>query len=48
MPYQVTQFIDTVTRNAGYLDRQQWVALSVLVLIIGLACMRGFGSRTNY
>jgi hypothetical protein len=48
MPYQVWRFVDTVTRYAGQLDRQQWIVLSVLVLIVGLVSMRGFGSRNNY
>ena len=48
MPYQLTKYIDTVTRAAGQLHREHWIALSVVVLILGLICMRGFGSRTNY
>ena len=48
MPYQIVRFIDLVTRYAGQLDRQQWIILSVLVLMLGLITMRGFGSRNNY
>jgi len=48
MPVQVWQLIDDVTRTAGRLDRQQWIIVSVLVLFLGLVCMRGFGSRSNY
>jgi hypothetical protein len=44
----ITRFIDTVTRHAGQLDRQQWVIVSFLVLGLGLLTMRGFGSRNNY
>jgi hypothetical protein len=42
------RLIDQLTRQAAYLDRQQWIVLSVLVLLVGLACMRGFGSRSNF
>jgi hypothetical protein len=48
MTYQLWRFIDTVTYRAGHLDRQHWIIISVLVLGVGLICMRGFGSRTNY
>jgi hypothetical protein len=45
---RVCHFIDSVTRSASQLDRQQWLVLSILVLVIGLISMRGFGSRSNY
>ncbi|MEX2173672.1 MAG: hypothetical protein WD872_04875 [Pirellulaceae bacterium] len=48
MPDQVWRYVDIVTRNASQLEREHWVALSVIVLLLGLACMRGFGSRNNY
>ena len=48
MPYQLTKYIDTITRAASSLHREHWIALSVIVLILGLVCMRGFGSRSNY
>jgi hypothetical protein len=48
MPIQFWRFIDKVTYHAGHLDRHQWIALSVLVLVLGFVCMRGFGSRNNY
>jgi hypothetical protein len=48
MPYQFWRFIDEITHSAGRLDREQWIMVSVLVLVLGLVCMRGFGSRTNY
>ena len=44
----VWRFVDDVTRYAGQLDRQQWIVLSCLVLVLGLISMRGFGSRNNY
>ena len=44
----VSRVVDEVTRYAGRLDRQEWVYVSVGVLILGLITLRGFGSRTNY
>lgn len=46
--YQLSRIIDHATRLAGQLDRQQWIIVSVLVLLLGLVTMRGFGSRNNY
>jgi hypothetical protein len=48
MPDLVWDYIDVITRHASQLDRQHWVVLSVLVLALGLVCMRGFGSRNSY
>jgi len=44
----VWHYLELLTRHANSLDRQHWVLLSVVVLGVGLVCMRGFGSRTNY
>jgi hypothetical protein len=46
--FHVWRLVDRITHYAGQLDRQQWIVLSVLVLILGLITMRGFGSRNNY
>ena len=46
--YYLPRIIETVTRLAGQLDRQQWVIVSFLVLGLGLLTLRGFGSRSNY
>jgi hypothetical protein len=48
MPYQVWQLVDSITTAAGRLHREQWVMLSIIVLVVGMICMRGFGSRSNY
>jgi len=48
MYQDICRLIDDVTRQAGRLDRQHWVVLSVLILGLGLIMMRGFGSRNNY
>jgi len=48
MPYQVSRLIDRVTDFAGRLDWPQWIMVSVIVLVVGLISLRGFGSRSNY
>jgi hypothetical protein len=48
MPNEVNQLVNYVTVEAGRFDRHQWIIISVVVLIIGLVTMRGFGSRNNY
>ena len=48
MVNKIWHYVDVVTQAASQLDRQHWVILSVVVLGLGLACMRGFGSRNNY
>jgi hypothetical protein len=48
MPVQVWRYVDSVLNAAGHLDREHWVLLSALVLVVGLIALRGFGSRTNY
>jgi hypothetical protein len=48
MSYQIWRLVDDVTRIAGNFDRQQWIMISLLVLVIGLVTMRGFGSRSGY
>ena len=40
--------LETVTRQASQLERNHWIILSVGVLLLGAACMRGFGSRDSY
>ena len=33
---------------AGRYDRQTWVYIFVGVLVLGMLCMKGFGSRAKY
>lgn len=30
------------------LSREQWIAISVVVVVVGAVSLRGFGSRKNY
>ncbi len=44
----VWEYLEKVARHFGGLERQHWILLSVVALVVGLVCLRGFGSRTNY
>jgi hypothetical protein len=46
--YHLMRIVDELTQIGGQLDRQQWVVVSLLVLVVGMVAMRGFGSRSNY
>ncbi len=35
-------------RYANLMDTQQWMLLCLTVIAVGLFCMRGFGSRSNF
>jgi hypothetical protein len=37
-----------IMHYANCLSPQQWVMLLAIMLIVGILCMRGFGSRSNY
>jgi hypothetical protein len=39
---------NTVMHWFNGLDRQELTMLVLVVLTVGLLCMRGFGSRSNY
>ena len=38
---------DQINDLMGRYDRQTWVYIFVGVFVLGLLCMRGFGSRSN-
>jgi hypothetical protein len=48
MPDMVWNYLEKVADVAGSLERQHWLLLSVIVLGLGMLCMRGFGSRNYY
>ena len=35
-------------RYIDRLDTQEWMFVLVGMIVLGLVCMRGFGSRSNY
>lgn len=44
----VWHYLELITRHANSMDRQHWILLSVVVVGIGLVCLKGFGSRAYY
>jgi hypothetical protein len=48
MWYQIEQTLRPLFRVCQNLDRQEWIAVFVVALVVGFFCMRGFGSRSKY
>ena len=44
----INQFLRSFARVVDSMEREHWVLASVAVVVVGLICMRGYGSRTNY
>jgi hypothetical protein len=44
----INYFIREILHLANRLDPQQWLLVLVVLIIIGLVCLRGFGSRSQY
>jgi len=42
------ELVRHVTRFVDGLDTQQWLWVLVGVVVVGLVCLRGFGSRSDY
>ncbi len=42
------RFVNQLMRQLGRLEPEQWILLAVGVLVVGMFCMRGFGSRKDY
>jgi len=40
--------INTVMSWFAGFDRHQWLLALVVGMVLGVLCMRGFGSRSNY
>ena len=45
---RIWDFGGDIIHVVGHFDRQQWIFVFVAVLVFGIVCMRGFGSRMNY
>jgi len=43
-----TNLYRTVFTRLDHLSLQQFVLLAVIIVLFGIFCMRGFGSRSNY
>ena len=42
------QFYREVMQFVEHMDTQEWVLALMAVVVVGLVCMRGFGSRSDY
>ncbi len=44
----LSQFFRDAGRFVDNMTVQQWLYALVAVILLGLVCLRGFGSRSNY
>ena len=44
----MNQFYREFLRLFDRLDTQQWLVVLVAAVVVGMACLRGFGSRSSY
>jgi hypothetical protein len=42
---QVSRYIELVVRQVNQMERIHWIGLSVVLLVVGVACMRGMNTR---
>jgi hypothetical protein len=45
---QVSRYIDQVIRLVGDFGTYHWVGIGALLIVVGVVCMRGFGSQKAY
>jgi hypothetical protein len=48
MWHRVNHIIDQVFRYADRFSPAEWTMLLVAMVLLGVMCLRGFGSRSNY
>jgi hypothetical protein len=41
----ITKYLDVLFRHINHMERIHWIGLSVVVLVIGIGCMRTMNSR---
>jgi hypothetical protein len=44
----MNRLCDHALRYVGHLTPQEWLLVLAVVVLLGLICMRGFGSRSSY
>jgi hypothetical protein len=44
----LTRVINTVMHYADRLGPRDWFFVLAIMIVVGLVCMRGFGSRSQY
>ncbi len=45
---RLSHYLDQLTRYVSHMGVQQWLLVLVGVIVVGLMCLRGYGSRSNY
>jgi hypothetical protein len=45
MSAMITKYLDVLFRHINQMERIHWIGLSVVVLVIGIGCMRGLNTR---
>jgi hypothetical protein len=45
---KIFHYLDQVTRTVGRFDTEHWVIVGAILIVVGLICMRGFGSQKAY
>lgn len=41
----VSKYFDLVMNKISHLDRIHWVGIAVVLVVVGIACMRGMNTR---
>lgn len=42
---QVSRYLELVIHQVNQMERHHWIGLSVVLLFVGVACMRGLNTR---
>jgi hypothetical protein len=42
------RYYDLALRQLNHMGTTEWFVVLLAVLVVGIFCMRGFGSRTGY
>jgi hypothetical protein len=45
MSTMFTRYLDVLFRHINQMERIHWIGLSVVVLVVGIGCMRGLNTR---
>ncbi|HEY2147147.1 MAG TPA: hypothetical protein VGH32_04375 [Pirellulales bacterium] len=44
----ISQLVDSALQSVSHLDRNAWLVVLIVALVVGTICLRGFGSRSDY
>ena len=45
MSGMISKYLDIVFRHLNEMERIHWIGISVVVLVVGIGCMRGLNTR---